>query len=80
MSFRSAQIETLLAFLAKGWGVSVVPEVACRRPTPGVRFRALAGMTRSIRIVHREARVMSHASRALAEFLRDGTTEAVAKR
>ena len=80
VSFRSAQIETVLAFVAKGWGVSVVPEMACRRPTPGVRFRALAGMTRSIGIIHREAWVLSHASRALAEFLRDGTAGAVAKK
>jgi LysR family hydrogen peroxide-inducible transcriptional activator len=80
VSFRSAQIETVLAFVAKGWGVSVVPEMACRRPTPGVRFRALAGMTRSIGIIHREAWVLSHASRALAEFLREGTAGAVAKK
>ena len=80
VSFRSAQIETVLAFVAKGWGVSVVPEMACRRPTAGVRFRALAGMTRSIGIIHREAWVLSHASRALAEFLRDGTAGAVAKK
>ena len=80
VSFRSAQIETVLAFVAKGWGVSVVPEMACRRPTPGVRFRGLAGMTRSIGIIHREAWVLSHASRALAEFLRDGTAGAVAKK
>lgn len=80
VSFRSAQIETVLAFVAKGWGVSVVPEMACRRPTPGVCFRALAGMTRSIGIIYREARVLSHASRALAEFLRDGTAGAVAKK
>jgi len=72
VSFRSAQIETVLAFVAKGWGVSVVPAMACRRPTPDVRFRALPGMTRSIGIIHRETRVLSHASRALVEFLRDG--------
>lgn len=37
-------------------------------------------MTRSIGIIYREARVLSHASRALAEFLRDGTAGAVAKK
>ncbi|MCX6931672.1 MAG: LysR substrate-binding domain-containing protein [Verrucomicrobia bacterium] len=71
ISFRSAQIETVLAFVAKGWGVSVVPEMACTRPMRGVRFRTLAGMTRSIGIIHRKARPLSHASRALVDFLRD---------
>jgi len=71
ISFRSAQIETVLAFVAKGWGVSVVPEMACTRPMRGVRFRTLAGMTRSIGIIYREARPLSHASRALVDFLRD---------
>ena len=72
VSFRSAQIETVLAFVAKGWGISVVPEMACMRATPGVRYRALAGMTRSIGIIRREARELSHAGRALVEFLRAG--------
>ena len=71
ISFRSAQIETVLAFVANGWGVSVVPEMACTRPMRGVRFRTLAGMTRSIGIIHRKARPLSHASRALVDFLRD---------
>jgi LysR family hydrogen peroxide-inducible transcriptional activator len=71
ISFRSAQIETVLAFVAKGWGVSVVPEMACTRPMRGVRFRTLAGLTRSIGIIYREARPLSHASRALVDFLRD---------
>jgi LysR family hydrogen peroxide-inducible transcriptional activator len=71
ISFRSAQIETVLAFVAKGWGVSVVPEMACIRPMRGVRFRTLAGMTRSIGIIYRKARPLSHASRALVDFLRD---------
>jgi len=71
ISFRSAQIETVLAFVAKGWGVSVVPEMACTRPMHGVRFRTLAGMTRSIGIIYRKARPLSHASRALVDFLRD---------
>jgi LysR family hydrogen peroxide-inducible transcriptional activator len=71
ISFRSAQIETVLAFVAKGWGVSVVPEMACTRPMRGVRFRTLAGMKRSIGIIYRKARPLSHASRALVDFLRD---------
>jgi DNA-binding transcriptional LysR family regulator len=37
----------------------------------GVRFRTLAGMTRSIGIIYRKARPLSHASRALVDLLRD---------
>ena len=69
VSFRSAQIETVLAFVSKGWGVSLVPEMACERPIPGVTYRPLAGVKRSIGIIRREARPMSPAVRALAEFL-----------
>lgn len=79
ISFRSAQIETVLAFVAKGWGVSVVPEMASTRPMPGVRYRTLAGMTRSIGIIHRAARPLTHAGRALAGFLRGGTRRAAAR-
>jgi LysR family hydrogen peroxide-inducible transcriptional activator len=72
VSFRSAQIETVLAFVAKGWGISIVPEMACERPMPGVRYRAVRGLQRSIGGIWREARALSHAGRALLEFLRDG--------
>lgn len=75
VSFRSAQIETVLAFVARGWGVSVVPEMACARPTAGVCYRSLAGMTRSIGIICREGRMLSHASRALVEFLRESAAK-----
>ena len=71
VSFRSAQIETVLAFVAKGWGVSVVPEMACVRPMQGVCYRPCAGMTRSIGVIRREARPLTHASRALANYLRE---------
>ncbi len=80
VSFRSAQIETILAFVARGWGVSVVPAMACARPMPGVRYRACPGMTRSIGIIHREARALSHAARALADFFREGTGYAAGKK
>lgn len=70
VSFRSAQIETVLAFVAEGWGVSIVPEMARKPDMKGVRYRALGGMTRSIGIVHREARPLSRAARTLVEFLR----------
>lgn len=71
VSFRSAQIETVLAFVATGLGVSVVPAMASQARTKGVCFRALAGMTRSIGIIHREARPLNHAARALVEFMRN---------
>lgn len=80
VSFRSAQIETVLAFVAQGWGVSVVPAMACVRPMPGVRYRACAGMTRSIGIIYREARALTHAGRALADFLRAGNGSAAGKK
>lgn len=77
VSFRSAQIETVLAFVARGWGVSVVPAMACGRPMPGVRCRTLAGMTRSIGIIRRGSRNLSHAGRALADFLHGGERKVV---
>jgi LysR family hydrogen peroxide-inducible transcriptional activator len=70
VSFRSAQIETVLAFVAKGWGISIVPEMAGERPVPGVQYRAVRGLRRSIGCIRREARPLSHAGRALLEFLR----------
>jgi LysR family hydrogen peroxide-inducible transcriptional activator len=72
VSFRSAQIETVLAFVAKGWGVSIVPEMACERPVPNVRYRAVSGLGRSVGVIRREARAPSPAGRALVDFLRQG--------
>jgi len=37
-------------------------------PTPGVFYRTCAGMTRSKGIIHRKARPLIHASRALADL------------
>jgi LysR family hydrogen peroxide-inducible transcriptional activator len=73
VSFRSAQIETVLAFVAAGWGISIVPAMAQKIEMKGVRYRALAGMTRSIGVIYREARPLGHAARALVEFLRAPT-------
>lgn len=70
VSFRSAQIETVLAFVAAGWGISIVPAMARKPETHGVRYRALAGMTRSIGIIARDARPLSRAARALVDVLR----------
>lgn len=70
VSFRSAQIETVLAFVAAGWGISIVPAMARKPDTKNIRYRALKGMTRSVGVIHREGRPLSHAARALLEFLR----------
>lgn len=70
VSFRSAQIETVLAFVAAGWGVSIVPAMARRSGLAGVTYRAVAGVTRSIGVIYRAARPLSRAARALVDFLR----------
>lgn len=71
VSFRSAQIETVIAFVAAGWGVSIVPAMAKGKvPKRGVRYRRLAGMTRSVGVIYRAARPLNHAARALVDFLR----------
>ena len=70
VSFRSAQIATVLAFVAAGWGVSVVPAMARQSRSKGVCFRRIAGLTRSVGIIHRTAGPLYHAARALVEFLR----------
>jgi len=71
VSFRSAQIETVMAFVAAGWGVSIVPAMAQRRmPVDGVRYRRIAGMTRSVGVLYRSVRPLSGAARALVDFLR----------
>lgn len=80
VSFRSAQIETVLAFVAAGWGISIVPAMAQKIEMKGVRYRALAGMTRSIGVIYREARPLGHAARALVEFLRAPSVSTRVKR
>lgn len=71
VSFRSAQIETVMAFVAAGWGVSIVPAMAERRMAAnGVKYRRLAGMTRLVGVIYRAARPLSGAARALVDFLR----------
>lgn len=70
VSFRSAQIETVLSFVASGWGISLVPAMSATRALPGLVFRPLPGVTRSIGIIHRAGRPLGGATRALAEHLR----------
>jgi len=70
VSFRSAQIETVLAFVAAGWGVSIVPAMARASVPRGVVCRGMSGMSRSIGTIRHGGRPMSRAVQALADFLR----------
>lgn len=74
VSFRSAQMETVQAFVAAGLGISLVPAMA-RRPAgaeAGVVYRPLRHERprRSIGVIHRAGRGLSRASAAFVEFLR----------
>ncbi len=80
VSFRSAQIETVRAFVAAGWGVSVVPAMACPAKTNAVAapegdaeavlYRPLGDMRRTIGFILNEQRSPSRATTALMEFLK----------
>lgn len=70
VSFRSAQIETVLAFVASGWGVSIVPAMAKGTETKRVRYCAVAGMTRSVGVIYRGARPLNRAAHAVVDFMR----------
>lgn len=72
VSFRSAQIETVLAFVAAGWGVSLVPAMARGGRERGVVYREIKGVTRPIGVIHRAGRPLSRAAQALVAFLRAG--------
>ncbi len=71
VTFRSAQMETIQAFVAAGMGVSMVPTMA-RREGAGVVYRPLHGRTpeRKIGFIRAEGRVATQATRALVEFVR----------
>jgi LysR family hydrogen peroxide-inducible transcriptional activator len=71
VSFRSAQIETVLAFVAGGWGVSIVPAMASVQAHRGVVYRTVAGLHRSIGAIYRDNRPLSRAARELVTFLRE---------
>lgn len=70
VSFRSAQIETVQAFVAAGWGVSIIPAMARKPGASGVCYRRLAGMTRSIGVIARAGRAPNRAVQALVNYLR----------
>jgi LysR family hydrogen peroxide-inducible transcriptional activator len=71
VSFRSAQIETVHAFVAAGLGVSLVPAMALRDDRyDGVTYRNLREQpTRQIAIIQHTTRTLTRAARAVADFL-----------
>jgi LysR family hydrogen peroxide-inducible transcriptional activator len=71
VSFRSAQIETVHAFVAAGLGVSLVPAMALRTDAhDGVVYRPLKEKpTRQIAIIHHGTRSLCRAAKALVDFL-----------
>ncbi len=70
VSFRSAQIETVRAFVAGGQGISLVPEMAAV-PTRGVVYRKLEGEKpeRALGIIFHKDRGLSPAASALVNFM-----------
>lgn len=75
VTFRSAQLETIQAFVAAGMGISIVPTMARRedRVAAGLVYRALQGRapTRKIGLLHAEVRVPNEAMKALVQFIRE---------
>lgn len=71
VSFRSAQIETVLAFVAAGWGVSIIPAMAQTHRRPGVVYRPITGVRRGIGVIQRGKRPLSRAAQALVAFLQE---------
>ncbi|MFH1499557.1 MAG: LysR substrate-binding domain-containing protein [Verrucomicrobiota bacterium] len=71
VSFRSAQIETVRAFVAAGWGVSVVPRMACPAKTGAddpMRYVPLTGLSRAVGFISHAQRSPARAVRALVDF------------
>ncbi|MGC4072885.1 MAG: LysR substrate-binding domain-containing protein [Nibricoccus sp.] len=71
VSFRSAQIETVHAFVAAGLGVSLVPAMALRDDRyDGVTYREVKEQpARQIALIQHSARTLSRAAQAVADFL-----------
>jgi LysR family hydrogen peroxide-inducible transcriptional activator len=73
VNFRSAQIETILAFVGSGHGVSIVPAMAKKEALfPGIRYKSVSGRSprRDIAILCRLDRPLSRAAHALVNFLK----------
>lgn len=72
VTFRSAQMETMQAFVAAGRGVSLVPAMArVRGDYPGVAYRRVRrpGPARTIGVIARSGRAASRATQALQALL-----------
>ena len=70
---RSTQLDTILRLVARGVGISFVPEMAARCDTSSARlYRSLGrrGPTREIALAYHVDRTRSRLSRAFAEMLR----------
>jgi LysR family hydrogen peroxide-inducible transcriptional activator len=73
INFRSAQIETILAFVGSGHGVSIVPAMSRRESLfPGIRYKSVSGRgpRRDIGILCRLDRPLGRAAHALVNFLK----------
>jgi LysR family transcriptional regulator, hydrogen peroxide-inducible genes activator len=73
VNFRSAQIETILAFVGSGHGVSIVPAMAKREALfPGICYKSVSGRSprRDIAILCRLDRPLSRAAHALVNFFK----------
>jgi LysR family hydrogen peroxide-inducible transcriptional activator len=73
INFRSAQIETILAFVGSGHGVSLVPAMSRRQPPlAGILYKALRGRSpkRQIGVLSRLDRPLSRAAHALVDFFK----------
>jgi LysR family transcriptional regulator, hydrogen peroxide-inducible genes activator len=72
VSFRSAQVETMLAMVRAGLGVSLVPTMAKSATRGGVAFRRFSRQrpVRQIALLVHRRRTLSRAAEALAGFIR----------
>lgn len=74
VALRSAQIETINALVAAGFGVSLIPAMACATGSlPGLVYRSLAAPTprRVIALCHRKGAYLSRAALRLIHFLQE---------
>ncbi len=74
VSCRSAQVQTLLALVAAGMGISIVPEMAAKR-LPGLVYRRIGpgSPKRQVGFAWREGRYQSSAAKAFLEMARTGS-------
>jgi len=71
VSFRSAQIETMLSFVLAGWGVSIVPAMALSSEgARGLKLQPLGNVQRTIGVIFRASRPLSQAAKRLLTFFR----------